>query len=169
MNIYSNKTINETFQIDTTRNGGFDFQFDEVVRDKQQRKAMQADDCECCRNYYEAVGPLPERLQPPPWRSPTSTPKKSRQTCNHKAAAATGGSSKKEPKAANKKQHKQAISRHRHHWARAETPPGYWDIGFPDTQETKMINEKAKEMHERKWANIEAEAARTAGKYLKRR
>ncbi|KAG1865621.1 hypothetical protein C8R48DRAFT_601177, partial [Suillus tomentosus] len=32
--------------------------------------------------------------------------------------------------------YKKEISRHQHHWYRAKTPSGYWDIGFPDTQET---------------------------------
>lgn len=54
--------------------------------------------------------------------------------------------------------HKQEISRHRQQWERASTPPGYWNIGFPDTQEADAINERAREMHERKRARVENEA-----------
>jgi hypothetical protein len=56
--------------------------------------------------------------------------------------------------------HKQAISRHRHHWERPRTPPGYWNIGFPDTQEAANINERAREMHRRKRDEVESEVGR---------
>ncbi|KAK0211951.1 DNA repair protein endonuclease SAE2/CtIP C-terminus-domain-containing protein [Armillaria fumosa] len=134
------KTINETFAIDPKHNDGLDFQFDAVVRNKDERRKLHAGDCECCRDYYEGIGPLPKRLQPPLWRSPkkNATPSPARR--------------------------KKGISRHRYNWARGGTPPGYWDIGFPDTQETKSINERAKEMHEKKRREIEAEAMRGEGR-----
>jgi hypothetical protein len=55
-------------------------------------------------------------------------------------------------------QHKKDISRHRHNWERASTPPGYWNIGFPSTQEASDINEQAKEMHRQKFFIVEQEA-----------
>ncbi|KAG6872860.1 hypothetical protein C0995_005848 [Termitomyces sp. Mi166 len=57
--------INAQFEINPTRNRGLDYQYDEVVRGQKDRKWMDAGDCECCRDYYEAVGPLPKRLQAP--------------------------------------------------------------------------------------------------------
>ena len=59
--------------------------------------------------------------------------------------------------------HNKAVSRHRHAWARATTPPGYWDIGFPNTQAVGNINEKAKEMHKKKKAEIDKEAENGVG------
>ncbi|PBK64800.1 hypothetical protein ARMSODRAFT_451362 [Armillaria solidipes] len=139
------KTINETFAIDPKHNDGLDFQFDAVVRNKDERRKLHAGDCECCRDYYEGVGPLPKRLQQPLWRSPkkNATPSPARR--------------------------KKGISRHRYNWAQGGTPPGYWDIGFPNTQETKSINERAKEMHEKKRREIEAEAMRGDGRYVRRK
>ncbi|KAK0438793.1 DNA repair protein endonuclease SAE2/CtIP C-terminus-domain-containing protein, partial [Armillaria borealis] len=139
------KTINETFAIDPKHNDGLDFQFDAVVRNKDERRKLHAGDCECCRDYYEGVGPLPKRLQQPLWRSPkkNATPSPARR--------------------------KKGISRHRYNWAQGGTPPGYWDIGFPNTQETKSINERAKEMHEKKKREIEAEAMRGDGRYVRRK
>ncbi|TFK31532.1 DNA repair protein endonuclease SAE2/CtIP C-terminus-domain-containing protein [Crucibulum laeve] len=138
-----NKTINAQFVINAKQNGGRDYQYDEVVRGKEDRKKMDAGDCECCRDYYEAVGPLPARLQQPLWRSPPNSPQKA---CSkrHNTSPAKDIAS-----------HKQAISRHRHTWARAATPPGYWNIGFPNTQEVGDINEKAVEMHRRKQVEVE--------------
>ncbi|KIL58063.1 hypothetical protein M378DRAFT_87010, partial [Amanita muscaria Koide BX008] len=89
--------------------------------------------------YYEVVGPLPSLVQPPLWRSPETKKKKTgppRSTGQHKRHVSDSH--------AGIEDHKRLISRHRHHWARAVTPPGYWDIGFPSTQETEKINEKAR-------------------------
>ncbi|KDQ59381.1 hypothetical protein JAAARDRAFT_107986, partial [Jaapia argillacea MUCL 33604] len=55
-------------------------------------------------------------------------------------------------------QHRKEISRHRHQWAPPSTPPGYWNIGFPDTQEAADINQQAIHLHARKMEKIELEA-----------
>ncbi|KAF8623257.1 hypothetical protein AX17_007503 [Amanita inopinata Kibby_2008] len=191
------KTINSTYAIDSSRNGGFDFQFDEVVRRKVDRKKMDAGDCECCRGYYEAVGPLPTALQQPLWRSPPKTEvKKKLANCGtHKRHVSdtlglkgSNQGTKKSTRISKElngfsdesqlgleearhrqiEDHKKVISRHRHHWARANTPPGYWNIGFPDTQEVENINEKAKEMHKRKREDVERSVERGDGRYRKR-
>jgi len=65
--------------------------------------------------------------------------------------------------------HKKAISKHRYHWQRAKTPPGYWDIGFPSTQEADALNARASAMHRDKMRAVEREAARGNGKYMKRK
>ena len=99
-----------------------------------------------CPQYYEAVEPLPASRQPL-WRTPTKckTPYDFPPLNNKENADGV-------------EQHKQQVSRHRHHWHRPKTPPGYWDIGFPDTQEVLDINRRAAEMHKRKLVEVEAEA-----------
>ena len=94
--------------------------------------------------YYEALEPLPPLPQPPLWRSPPTSPTK------------PGGSSTR--KKTEVEAHKQAISRHRAQWQRGPTPPGYWDIGFPDTQRVAALNAEADRMHARKRALVEEEA-----------
>ncbi|GLB40862.1 putative DNA repair protein endonuclease SAE2/CtIP C-terminus [Lyophyllum shimeji] len=157
-------TINAQFEIDPAKNGGLDFQYDEVVRRREDRRRMDAGDCECCRDYYEAVGPLPARLQAPLWRSPPTTPAKPCTRHQQHLSASTGDDTHQSEIAS----HRQAISRHRHHWERAKTPPGYRNIGFPDTQEAEDINERAREMHRRKKEEIEAAARREDGRYRRR-
>ncbi|KAJ6573964.1 DNA repair protein endonuclease SAE2/CtIP C-terminus-domain-containing protein [Mycena vulgaris] len=147
-------TINAAYAIDPAQNGGLNFQYDAVVRGKDERRRMAGGDCECCRDYYEAIGPLPSRLQPPLWRSPPASPEKAR-PCRR------GDAGREEITA-----HKQAISRHRHDWERASTPPSYWQIGFPTTQEAEIINEKAATMHHQQRQNVEAEAE-GGGRYYK--
>ncbi|EIW53282.1 uncharacterized protein TRAVEDRAFT_154675 [Trametes versicolor FP-101664 SS1] len=151
-------TINALYALDPANNGGNDFQYEEVVRDKQKRKHMHAGDCECCRDYYDAVGPLPPRAQAPLWRSPDSTPSKPPRGDSFGDAGA----------AAAIEEHKQAISRHRQHWPRAKTPPGYWNIGFPDTQEVAAMNAEAARMHAQKRNMVAQEADRRGGRFKRR-
>jgi len=159
-----NITINAQYQIDANRNNGLDFQYDAVVRNRQERKHLNAEDCECCRDYYEAIGPRPPRLQPPLWKSPTSSsvmpqnrqrqyPSSLMQSGQVEDASARGRHRENDIA-----QHKMDISRHRHNWEPASTPPGYWNIGFPSTQEVLDINEKAKKIHLQKLVTVEHEA-----------
>jgi len=163
------------------------------VRGKRDRQKLEAGDCECCRDvslcprsrhnttnqlhpqYYEAIGPLPIRQQPPLWRSPSSTPVKARQrhdipACRTRLSPDLGRMDDQNDLERRQAiaSHKQAISRHRHRWARASTPPGYWNIGFPTTQEAVDINKQAREMHREKRESIKAEAERKDGKYRRR-
>jgi hypothetical protein len=41
-------TINAQFTIDPTQNKGLNYQYDEVVRNKDERRRLDAGDCECC-------------------------------------------------------------------------------------------------------------------------
>ncbi|KAF9556866.1 hypothetical protein CPC08DRAFT_743805 [Agrocybe pediades] len=179
-------SINAVYTINPVQNGGVDYQYDEVVRNREARQKMDATDCECCREYYKSVGPLPSRLQQPLWKSPPATPVKpclhhsrshslspenmsraSEQAIINKAAA-MGGGSRSVPRQSEIESHKKVISRHRHMWDRAATPPGYWDIGFPDTQEVGDINEKAREMHKKKKEIVDREAAKENGRYRRK-
>ncbi|KAG8688821.1 hypothetical protein FRC09_012717 [Ceratobasidium sp. 395] len=155
----ADKTINSEYEIDPTRNNGMAFKFDAVIRDKTERRKLNAA-LLISLQYYEAVGPMPKRAGAPLWRSPP--PEGNHQlakphTCKHHHVNPTDTSTnmtEKEDAAARKK----AISRHRHNWAPASTPPGYWNIGFPDTQQVEDINRRAVELHQEKRNAIEQEA-----------
>ncbi|KAF8526850.1 DNA repair protein endonuclease SAE2/CtIP C-terminus-domain-containing protein, partial [Hysterangium stoloniferum] len=155
-------TINGEFEIDPEKNRGTNFQYEAVVRDKAERKQLEGGDCECCREYYEAVGPLPPGLRAPLWRSPSSEPSQ-RQTrpCRYKTAENDVDLPFSSPLAKTRKKaigiHKNNISRHRHDWAPPATPPDFWKIGFPDTQEVEEINRRADNMHTRKFKLVEAQ------------
>ncbi|KAH9028408.1 hypothetical protein EDB84DRAFT_1498441 [Lactarius hengduanensis] len=140
--------INAEFEIDPVANAGVPFAFDEIVRGRQHRHALGAGECEECRDWYAAVGPLPPRLEAPRWSSlspprssPTLVPSEGGSTTRREGAAA----------------HRQA-----------PTPPGYWNIGFPDTQAVEKINEQAAEIHRQKRAAIEREARDGGGRYRRR-
>ncbi|TFK46043.1 hypothetical protein OE88DRAFT_1638951 [Heliocybe sulcata] len=134
-------TINALYEIDVSRNSGAAFAFSSVVRNKEHRKHLKGEDCECCRDYYARVGPLPPRLQAPLW--------------NDKSL---DSSTARHGQPVTPTKHRNAISKHRAQWAAPKTPPGYWDIGFPDTQEAAAINERAREMRREKMREVEVES-----------
>ncbi|KAF9023250.1 hypothetical protein BDZ89DRAFT_1192566 [Hymenopellis radicata] len=114
-----NTTINATFAIDPSRNDGLDYAYEEVVRGKKKRRNLHGGDCECCRDYYEGGMPLWKSSEPNQKASPVTTPRRER---------------------------KKGISRHRHQWAQGGTPPDYWNIGFPDTQEVESRQDRLQTM-----------------------
>ncbi|KAH7107454.1 DNA repair protein endonuclease SAE2/CtIP C-terminus-domain-containing protein [Auriculariales sp. MPI-PUGE-AT-0066] len=153
-------TLNALFKINKEANHGLDYQFDDVVRNKKQRKCLEGGDCECCSGYYAAVGPMPPRLKPPRWNSESqeSVPQGGNDPLDSQVVAAAAIAA-----------HKNEISRHRHDWAATSTPPDYWHIGFPDTQQVADINRRAAVMHAQKLNHAAAEASKPNGKYQKRR
>ncbi|KAJ3904342.1 hypothetical protein F5879DRAFT_801911 [Lentinula edodes] len=159
--------INGMYEINPAQNAGLEYQYDEVVRGREKRKRLLGEDCDDCREYYEAVGPMPPRLQPPLWKSPVKdshNPDPLSKRCPHHRQIRSTPSTSAPGIAA----HKQNISRHRAVWARGNTPPAYWDIGFPDTQRAEEINESAREMQRKKKEMIEMEAAREGGRYRRK-
>ncbi|KAH9819037.1 hypothetical protein DFH28DRAFT_61500 [Melampsora americana] len=62
-------------------------------------------------------------------------------------------------------QHKNDISRHRHFNPPPTTPPGYWQMGFPDTPQVEIFNREAQENKRRKLEMVEAQARNGVGPY----
>jgi len=149
-----NQTINAHFMINSSRNGGLDFQFDSVERGRAERRRLQGGDCDCCRDYYEVAEPVSVGLQAPLWRSPSpvalTMPSALAET------AETAESMNADRRLAQDKR-RNIISRHRHQWTPPSTPPDYWKIGFPTTQEAAAINRRADDMHEDKRRRVERE------------
>ncbi|MBW0464620.1 hypothetical protein O181_004335 [Austropuccinia psidii MF-1] len=63
------------------------------------------------------------------------------------------------------KEHRNQISRHRHFNPPPQTPPCYWQLGFPDTQQVEEINKQAEENKRLKLAKLEAQAKEGIGAY----
>ncbi|GJE97035.1 DNA repair protein endonuclease SAE2/CtIP C-terminus-domain-containing protein [Phanerochaete sordida] len=152
---YEQEALSNSASASKINKGEAGFKYEEVVRNKQERRRLHGTDCECCRDYYEAVGPLPARLQAPLWRTPPSSPAKRRPGHSHLANDSSG-----DEHDVDVQDHKQQISRHRARWEAPKTPPGYWNIGFPDTQEVEAIHKAAAELREQeaKKARRESEA-----------
>ncbi|KAI9461078.1 hypothetical protein F5148DRAFT_1215836 [Russula earlei] len=166
--------LNAKYEIDPAMNAGVPFAFDEVVRGRRHRRGLNAGECEECSGWYAAVGPLPPRLEAPHWSSPSRPSSHivvaSDPECHRDAGGRTGARKETDTGsyAAAESAHRQAVSRHRAQWERAPTPPGYWDIWFPDTQAVEKINEQAAEIHRRKRAAVAREAKEANGRYHRR-
>ena len=98
---------------------------------------------------------MPYRDQGPLWR----TPKKKRHSSPGPGPSTMFDDDDDEEDALAQEiaEHKQQISRHRYRFEAPKTPPKYWDIGFPDTQEVEEINQQAQEMHARKRKKTDSE------------
>lgn len=131
-------------------NGGQDG-VDKCVRHRNQRKTLKGGDCECCHEYYETIRPLPVSLAPPLWRSPPAdtSPKRKRPRQIER---------RRVEKNDQIEAHKNEISRHRFCSDQATTPPNFWKIGFPDTQEIDDINQRADDMRVRKSQRMNKES-----------
>ncbi|KLO13662.1 hypothetical protein SCHPADRAFT_997197 [Schizopora paradoxa] len=170
--------INAEFEINREVNGGVAYQYDEVVRDRDRRQRMHAADCDCCKDYYDLVKPVPARNRLM-WKSPT--PLRVRKP---ELGECSRGLRPEEPQILESEgyespfaspirgnqgdAHRQLISRHRHVWAPPATPPDYWTIDFPDTQKAAEINKKAADMHVNKRRRIEREAQSKNGRFVRR-
>ncbi|KAJ3796746.1 hypothetical protein GGU11DRAFT_685191 [Lentinula aff. detonsa] len=172
--------INELYEIDSEQNAGLRYQFEEVVRGREKRRQLIGGDCDDCRDYYTAVGPKPPRLQPPLWKSPIKRSHDagpSSKPCPHhrnngkrgRSPRETGNQRKAPSTSASEiSAHKQNISRHRAVWAPGNEPPGYWEIGFPNTQRAEEINKDAREMQRRQREMVEQEASKEGGRYRRK-
>ncbi|RIA92915.1 hypothetical protein C1645_763606 [Glomus cerebriforme] len=120
---------------------GEGYRYIETIRKKNERRQLMAQDCRDCRKYYEMTGISLSRQ------------------CDHNQSSESLMQDRK-----------QLISRHRAKYSRPQTPPGFWKVGFPTSQEIAEINElsvayerereeqKRREMEfaksrERKWDN----------------
>lgn len=131
------ENIHDRYEINPKNNFGVNHIFDEVARGKNARKNMRARGCECCSGYYEQAA------------------KDLNQSEYHHAGDCSKIIS----------EHQHRISRHRHFNPPPMTPPNYWQMGFPDTQEVENINQRAENNKKLKLKNIQLQAKDGTGPY----
>ncbi|TXT05999.1 hypothetical protein VHUM_03760 [Vanrija humicola] len=135
--------VADEYEIDPEKNDGVAHQFDAVVRGRDARKRMHGGDCECCRDYYEAVGPLPVFNAGPVWKDAEEDDEVDSPTKRQRQL----------------EDHQNRISRHREVWRKPPTPPDFWKIGFPSTQEVEDVNARADKMVADREAEIRRQTA----------
>lgn len=100
--------------------------------------------------YYEAIGPLPRFNQGPAWKRRDPEEEEGEDEADELA------------------EHRNRISRHRETWQRPATPPDFWKIGFPSTQDVDEVNARADEMVRERETEARREAARKDGKWRRK-
>ncbi|GHJ84195.1 hypothetical protein NliqN6_0597 [Naganishia liquefaciens] len=163
--VKGNTSVQEEFEINPERNHGLNYAYQTVERRKEERKKMMGHGCIECENYYNAVGEMPVVSRAPVWRSPSpgSDTRAGGSTtagkCPHGRTVGAGEAEDAKQGLKNK------ISRHREDWTAPSTPPMYWNIGFPSTQDVEEINALAEEQRESKRAEMRREAEKKDGRY----
>ncbi|CAG8740743.1 7117_t:CDS:2, partial [Cetraspora pellucida] len=97
--------------------------FNETVRKQSERRQLQGEDCRDCRRYYEITGPMP---------IPDAT---GLNRCGH--------TNQEQSAELLMEARLQYTSKHRTKYSRAPTPPGFWRVGFPTSQELAETNEQS--------------------------
>ena len=143
------KTINQEFEIIPEMNGNVTYLHKDVVRSKVKRKQMHAHDCECCRDFYDAVGPVAVR----PFEDVRKADlyREDDENTNEKSENVHPA----KESARKRQEHLQKISRHRDYGPPPSTPKDYWQIGYPNTQMIEEINRTADAAERRKREEME--------------
>ena len=60
----------------------------------------------------------------------------------------------------------QVYGKHRQRYERRTTPPGFWRVGFPSTQEVEIDRERAERMEREQVEERRKEAMREGGRWV---
>ncbi|KAG6001953.1 hypothetical protein E4U21_003634 [Claviceps maximensis] len=157
------------FRINPSANEGHDFAFSEVVRDRADRACLSGCiDMHCCGKDFRALA-ISQRPDPPL----TSAQRQEEQKLledylgDLSYRLATMGKEErmelwieaKTQELANK------YGKHRHRFSRMQSPPGFWDADFPDTQQLEADRREAVKRTKQAIADRYREALRPDGRW----
>ncbi|KAL1955671.1 hypothetical protein VTO42DRAFT_8216 [Malbranchea cinnamomea] len=166
----------EHFKINPARNQGLNYAFQEVVRNKAERKCLSG--CvrpDCCGRIFRSLALEGRRGRPPIPEVVTldSLDVEDRQLLEEylgESKCILRNMSDKELREllidARAKQLADLFGRHRQAHERARSPPGFWRTDMPSTQELERDRELAKEMERIKVMEKYREAMRPGGLWV---
>lgn len=146
------------FVIDADKAYGRSYAHQTVVRKHDERKCLPGCLKLCCaglKDFLEKAGMPPTVSNAPRWRS---SPDPSSPRCGNKEKRDSGADQARE--FINK------VSKHRNLFERNNSPPGFWNSEFPNTQEAEERRKQAKESEKRRVAEMKREAKKGSGRYL---
>ncbi|RAL59008.1 hypothetical protein DID88_009037 [Monilinia fructigena] len=155
------------FKINPNFNQGYDYAYTEVVRGKDRQCLSGCVRGECCGRQFgalaQAIFPIRD--------NPTVSEKAVEDTLlkeylgdNKYKIWSMGKQERKETLAqARKWKASNTLGKHRSVIPRRNTPPGFWDADFPNTQEDEALRKKQKEVEREKVAERYVEAMRPGG------
>ncbi|CAG8564980.1 12659_t:CDS:2 [Ambispora gerdemannii] len=119
------------------QSGIIPFRYDEVVRNKKERRQLMAVSCPDCSKYFEMTSStqLPDYVKP---------------VCRHPNKTNDNDNSNNSDTTKNDRI--QLLSRHRQRFSRAPTPPGFWTIGFPSLSDEEKRKKELEEYKRRREA-----------------
>ncbi|KAJ6001790.1 hypothetical protein N7499_002346 [Penicillium canescens] len=157
----------EHFKINPARNQGLDFAYDTVVRKKDDRKCISG--CTrpgCCGDRFRAMA----RLGGLPGRSGAAKEEEDQRILQEYLGDDTqllqtlkGQDRENLLVEARARALANQYGRHRHTHQRAQSPPGFWRTGMPDTQDEESDREAAERLEREKVEERYREAMRPGG------
>ncbi|UKZ65727.1 uncharacterized protein TrAtP1_006920 [Trichoderma atroviride] len=160
----------DDFKVNPLSNDGQDYAFSEVVRDKDDRAGLRGcTDMHCCGKHFRALA-LSHRPDSPLTAEQRQEEQKLLENYlgEHAYRLATMTRAERDEMWIEAKTEELAnkYGRHRHRFARMQSPPGFWNADFPDTQELVADREEAQKREKRAIADRYREAMRPGGMWL---
>lgn len=158
------------FKVNPNFNQGYDFAFTEVVRGKDRQCLPGCVRDECCGKQLDAVAQAIYRVS----NNPTIAEKANEDALLEEYLGdrehEIWNMSKQERKDTLAKARRWRVSNnmgtHKSAAPRRNTPPGFWEADFPNTQEDETLKQKQKVIEREKVAERYAEAMRPGGAWL---
>lgn len=160
----------EDFKVNPRANEGHDFAFSEVVRDKGDRSCLPGcTDMHCCGKEFRAIA-ISQRPNPPLTAAQRQEEQKLLEDYLGDFSYRLASMDKDERMEVwiEAKTHELAnkYGKHRHRFSRMQSPPGFWDADFPDTQQLEADREEAVRRTRRAVAERYREARRPGGRWM---
>jgi len=160
----------DDFKINPKFNDGQTFAFSEVVRNKSNRAELPGcTDPQCCGKHFRALAQAELEAAGPSLIHRAADIELLEDYLGEQAYR-LGGMTRPEKEElwleAKTRELANKHGKHRHRFARRQSPPGYWNASFPDTQEMEREREEG-ERRERKLVEERwREAMRSGGRWL---
>lgn len=160
----------DDFKINPQANEGHDFAFSDVIRDRDERSRMQGcTDMHCCGKHFRALA-LSQRPDPPLTAAQRQEEQKLLEEYMGDFAYRLGTMDKKERDElwieAKTQELANKYGKHRYHYSRMRSPPGFWNADFPNTQELEEERSEAAQREKQTVRDRHREAMRPGGRWL---
>ncbi|RMJ08699.1 hypothetical protein CDV36_011679 [Fusarium kuroshium] len=160
----------DDFKINPQANDGHDFAFSDVIRDRDERARMQGcTDMHCCGKHFRSLA-ISQRPDPPLTSAQRQEEQKLLEEYLGNFAYRLGTMDKKERDElwieAKTQELANKYGKHRYHYSRMRSPPGFWNADFPSTQEMEAEREEAAKREKQSVQDRYREAMRPGGRWL---
>ncbi|KAF5001675.1 hypothetical protein FGRMN_842 [Fusarium graminum] len=160
----------DDFKINPQANEGHDFAFSDVIRDRDERSRMQGcTDMHCCGKHFRSLA-ISQRPDPPLTAPQRQEEQKLLEDYLGDFAYRLGTMDKKERDElwieAKTQDLANRFGKHRYHYSRMRSPPGFWNADFPNTQEIEAERSEAAQREKQIVRDRHREAVRSGGRWL---
>ncbi|KAM5352595.1 hypothetical protein ACJ41O_005317 [Fusarium nematophilum] len=169
-----NKPVSELrpddFKVNPQANEGHDFAFSDVIRDKDERARMQGcTDMHCCGKHFRALA-ISQRPNPPLTAAQRQEEQKLLEEYLGDFAYRLATMDREERDdlwiEAKTQELANKYGKHRYHYSRMRSPPGFWNADFPNTQEIAAERTEAAKRERQTVQDRHREAMRPGGRWL---